>query len=46
MKPVKQDQQSNGSTLTSTQFFNALNKYIPSLVLQNMIDQQKNDIYE
>lgn len=27
--------------LTSVQFFNALNKYIPSLVLQNWIDQQK-----
>ena len=29
------------ATLSSVQFFNALNKYIPSLVLQNWIDKMK-----
>jgi len=46
MKQSKPEQQSNGTTLSSTQFFNALNKYIPSLVLQNMINQQKNDMLD
>ena len=41
MKGTNNDQTSKTATLSSVQFFNALNKYIPSLVLQNWIDKQK-----
>jgi hypothetical protein len=37
------DQLSKGGTLSSVMFFNALSKYIPSLVLQSWIEKQKEE---
>lgn len=39
MKSHKEDNANRGGSLTSMQFFNALNKYIPALVMQQQITQ-------
>jgi hypothetical protein len=39
MKSNKTENKNKGGTLSSGQFFNSLNKYIPALVLQQWIEK-------
>ena len=46
MNKNKKEEEKAKGLLSAVAFFNALNKYIPSLVLQNWMDVQKQELLE